>query len=127
MINDLDKVLCPCCSLPTLSESAAFEICSVCGWEDDGQNDSNSEKVLGGPNKDYSLDEARGNFAKFQTMYREEDELFPTNNKYIEIRDILIKKYEEYASKVVNINLTGEIRNIESRLLITPRNKGKIP
>lgn len=81
MSCNFNKELCPCCNLPTLSELGSFEICSVCGWEDDGQNDTNSKKVLGGPNKDYSLDEARGNFKMHKSMYRESDTMFPIIRK----------------------------------------------
>jgi hypothetical protein len=30
---------CPCCGFVTLGERSAFEICPVCFWEDDGQDD----------------------------------------------------------------------------------------
>ena len=50
---------CPCCGEPALAERAAFEICPVCGWEDDGQDDRDADTVRGGPNGDLSLTEAR--------------------------------------------------------------------
>lgn len=50
---------CPCCQLVTLETSANFEICSECGWEDDGQDDHNADQVLGGPNGLQSLTQAR--------------------------------------------------------------------
>jgi hypothetical protein len=65
--------LCPCCHLPTLRERAAFEICSICGWEDDGQDDQNADLILGGPNSNYSLTESRTNFTKYLTSYRPSD------------------------------------------------------
>ncbi len=30
---------CPCCGYKTLKERGQYEICSVCYWEDDGNND----------------------------------------------------------------------------------------
>ena len=60
---------CPCCNYPTLTEQSAYEICELCDWEDDGQSESDADQVLGGPNSDYSLTEARGNFAKYRVMY----------------------------------------------------------
>ena len=60
---------CPCCMAVTLHQPAAFEICD-CGWEDDGQDDPDAAEVWGGPNADYSLQEARENFKKHGTMYR---------------------------------------------------------
>ena len=65
--------VCPCCGYPTLSEPAAYDICYLCGWEDDGQDDlpaGDADKILGGPNFDYSLTEARANFVAFRTQYR---------------------------------------------------------
>ncbi|MFD2115605.1 CPCC family cysteine-rich protein [Paenibacillus yanchengensis] len=50
---------CPCCGYPTLEERRNWEICSLCNWEDDGQDDPHADQVWGGPNQDYSLTEAR--------------------------------------------------------------------
>jgi hypothetical protein len=60
---------CPCCGYPTLSEPAAYEICRICSWEDDGCDG-------GGPNAG-SLDEARENFRKHLTSYGPTHELSP--------------------------------------------------
>ena len=30
---------CPCCGYLTLDERGGYEICPVCYWEDDGQDD----------------------------------------------------------------------------------------
>lgn len=65
--------LCPCCYFPTLAERQGYDICFLCNWEDDGQDNHNADKVLGGPNRDYSLTEARSNFAKYLTSYRPTD------------------------------------------------------
>ncbi len=53
------KYTCPCCGHHTLEERAAYEICSECGWEDDGQDDHDSGVVRGGPNGNLSLEAAR--------------------------------------------------------------------
>ncbi|MFF7240713.1 CPCC family cysteine-rich protein [Streptomyces collinus] len=53
---------CPCCGFVTLSERGAFEICNVCFWEDDGQDEHDASEVHGGPNHDLSLRQARRNF-----------------------------------------------------------------
>jgi Cysteine-rich CPCC len=53
---------CPCCHFRTLSERGGFEICPVCFWEDDGQDDADADAVRGGPNGNLSLSEARENF-----------------------------------------------------------------
>lgn len=41
-----------------------FEICPVCFWEDDGQDDHDADVVRGGPNRSLSLQDARLNFAE---------------------------------------------------------------
>jgi hypothetical protein len=53
---------CPCCGYLTLGERGAFEICSVCFWEDDGQDEHDADVVRGGPNGRLSLSDARRNF-----------------------------------------------------------------
>ena len=40
---------CPCCGCKTLSMRTAFEICEVCFWEDDGQDDSDADENRGAP------------------------------------------------------------------------------
>ena len=57
---------CPCCGFKTLSERFCFEICIVCDWEDDGQDDHDAEVFPGGPNGSLSLTEARANFRRFE-------------------------------------------------------------
>jgi hypothetical protein len=53
---------CPCCFCKTLGERGGFEICPVCFWEDDGQDDHDAEVVRGGPNGVLSLTDARANY-----------------------------------------------------------------
>jgi hypothetical protein len=66
---------CPCCGFRTLAEKAAFEICAVCFWEDDGQGDDDAGQVLGGPNGQLSLTQARANYRHFGAV----DERFLQN------------------------------------------------
>ena len=70
-----ERYLCPCCYMPTLDERAGYDICTICFWEDDGQDNDDASIVRGGPNSDYSLKEARENFKRHHTMYRESDRL----------------------------------------------------
>jgi hypothetical protein len=55
---------CPCCGYKTLRGRGHFEICDVCFWEDDGQDDSDADQVRGGPNRLLSLTQARLNFTR---------------------------------------------------------------
>jgi hypothetical protein len=56
---------CPCCGFKTLDERGGFEICQVCYWEDDGQDDYDADVVRGGPNGSLSLTGARANYRQF--------------------------------------------------------------
>ena len=64
-----DKFSCPCCGYPTLCERGRYDICELCNWEDDGQDDPHADEVWGGPNYTYSLAEARINFQRYRIMY----------------------------------------------------------
>lgn len=50
---------CPGCAFPTLHERREFEVCSICNWEDDGQDDNKANEVWGGSNGDTSLTQHR--------------------------------------------------------------------
>ncbi len=56
---------CPCCGFSTLTERGGDEICEVCFWEDDGQDDHDADEVRGGPNDELTLTIARQNFQRF--------------------------------------------------------------
>jgi hypothetical protein len=56
------KYPCPCCGCVTLDERGGYDICPVCFWEDDGQDDQDADAVRGGPNGPLSLIEARRNY-----------------------------------------------------------------
>ncbi|WP_440533068.1 CPCC family cysteine-rich protein [Variovorax sp. YR566] len=61
MPSEKPGLSCPCCRHLTLAERGGFEICPVCFWEDDGQDDD-ATVVRGGPNGSLSLKQARENF-----------------------------------------------------------------
>lgn len=63
--KSFDRVACPCCGYRTLDNRGDDEICPVCYWQDDGQEDTNAGEVWGGPNGDLSLAQARKNFVDF--------------------------------------------------------------
>lgn len=67
------KYCCPCCGYPTLDERGGYDICELCNWEDDGQDDPHAAEVWGGPNSHYSLSLARENFARYFIMYSPDD------------------------------------------------------
>lgn len=61
---------CPCCGFKTLDERGGFDICAVCFWEDDGQDDADADTVRGGANGRLSLTMARANFREFGACER---------------------------------------------------------
>jgi hypothetical protein len=75
------RFACPCCGYPTLGERSMYEICYLCWWEDDGQDDPDADTVAGGPNARYSLTRARENFARYLVMYE------PDNDRRVGGRD----------------------------------------
>lgn len=121
--DNLNK--CPCCFLRTISELSSYEICPICGWEDDGQNDSNEELVLGGPNKGYSLEEARKNFELLKTMYRLDDSSYPNNEKFISIKDDLIDVLLKLKDGMNSLENETVIEELTTKLLSTPRKAKK--
>jgi len=60
-----DFYRCPCCGYKTLGERDRYEICDVCFWEDDGQDDHDADVIRGGPNGAISLTQAKANYKKF--------------------------------------------------------------
>lgn len=58
------KKVCPCCFSLTLNERGRFEICEVCYWEDDGQDDKDADTVRGGPNQMLSLTDGRESYRR---------------------------------------------------------------
>ena len=54
---------CPCCHCRTLAQPAAFIICPVCFWEDDGQGGADADEVRGA-NGNLSLTVARQNYIR---------------------------------------------------------------
>jgi Cysteine-rich CPCC len=57
-----DQLPCPCCGYLTLPDRGIYDICPVCFWEEDGQDDPHADEVWGGPNGSLSLTEARNNY-----------------------------------------------------------------
>ncbi|SNT30419.1 Cysteine-rich CPCC [Asanoa hainanensis] len=55
---------CPCCGYLTLDERGMYEICPVCFWDDDGQDDHDADRIRGGPNRGLSLTMAREHFIR---------------------------------------------------------------
>ena len=61
---DAGPAPCPCCGHLTLQGRGSYEVCPVCFWEDDGQDDPHADEVWGGPNGSLSLTAARENYRR---------------------------------------------------------------
>jgi hypothetical protein len=83
-------VTCPSCGYPAIDQRACYEICILCGWEDDGQDDKNADEVWGGPNYELSLNDSRV--------------LFETNKKsnWVESEDEYDKLRAPVRNKIIN-------------------------
>jgi hypothetical protein len=71
---------CPCCGHLTLAERGGYDICTACGWEDDGQDDHDSALVRGGPNGRLSLDDGRAMYVSRGGLH--EPHIPPTEATY---------------------------------------------
>lgn len=57
--HNIKLFTCPGCGYPTLPERGGYDICMVCNWENDLQDDKEADEIWGGPNYDLSLTENR--------------------------------------------------------------------
>ena len=64
-LSDQKSYRCPCCKFKTLHGRGQDEICPVCFWEDDGQDEQDADAVWGGPNGLLSLRKGQLNFKSF--------------------------------------------------------------
>lgn len=68
-------VACPCCGWRTIGQRGNYEICKVCWWEDDGQDNENADEIYSGPNAGISLTQGRYNFLKYRIYDPERKDL----------------------------------------------------
>jgi hypothetical protein len=102
-------IACPCCGYRTLENRNEFEICKICWWEDDGQDNNQADEIWGGPNYGVSLTQARhyyltiGIYNPEQIDLKEIQEeahryvigrIFETNGEYV------IEKVENWTGKI---------------------------
>lgn len=106
LFKTLNRVTCPCCGYPTLEERGNYDICELCNWEDDGQDDEDSSQALGGPNGGYSLDEARDNYKKYRIMYSPDNNTTIIGGDSEEREKLKIKLASIFDSMVSGNNIT---------------------
>ena len=101
--NDIKNLgnTCPSCGYPTLEERCAWDICAICFWEDDGQDDQDSDKIYGGPNSDYSLTAYRLEWDKnLKELKKENSE---TAKYFREIDELIKLDQESNISEIKNL------------------------
>ena len=109
----------PVLRLPDDRRARRYEICSLCAWEDDGQDDTahrpagyhdyfGPDDVAGGPNHDYSLTEARANFAVNLTSYRPADIDFESERVATPIKREIVKAYERAVTGLIDVDRAEE-------------------
>jgi len=107
--NPFELIACPCCGYKTLERRNKFEICKICWWEDNGQDNSNADEVWGESNFRVSLTQARYFYLTFGIYNPEQINLKKIQeepNKYaigrtFEIEgEHIIEKTENWSGKV---------------------------
>jgi hypothetical protein len=120
-LDPAKRVRCPCCGYLTLAGRAEYQVCELCCWEDDGQDDPHADEVRGGPNHDYSLTQARENFRRFLVMYEPERDRRiggPDQEAVLETKRLLMAALErlEHADPSSRGEVVTEIKGLERRL-----------
>lgn len=115
----MERANCQCCGYPTLDRKGYDEICLLCDWQDDSKEEEFAKDVLGGPNRDYSLEEARNNFNSFFSMYRE-NELDETEWCVLDEKRNVMAAYDSLnnADNKCEEEKWGVIVNLEERLYV---------
>lgn len=90
---------CPSCGYLTLDQRCSWEICSLCFWEDDGQDDFDADKIFGGPNGDVSLTDYRIKF---------------------------FDEFEDFKNQNENLDFVKELRILDNFIFLNEENIQKV-
>ncbi|HSY61000.1 MAG TPA: CPCC family cysteine-rich protein, partial [Cytophaga sp.] len=98
--NGLQRIITTCksCGFPTLQLHPLrfHEICDLCNWQDDIQDDHDADKVYGGPNY-ISLTDSRIEFGLSL-----DENGFNMNASIIQKPEIILSGLKEYVKKMQN-------------------------
>ena len=119
----LGREPCPCCGYPTLERVAALDICELCDWQDDGQDDEDAGVVRGTWNGDLSLARARDHYHRYGTMYPPDaDTRHPPGDTLVTVgaRERLVEAFAELEGTACEQRLAQLRRCVarEERLLL---------
>lgn len=88
-----ERVTCPCCGYRTLPDGpSAYEVCQVCGWEDDGVS-TQRPLIWGGNPNGISLAEAQRRYRRYGATYPKDPRSRPPRTD--EVRDPTWKPVED--------------------------------
>lgn len=125
------KYTCPCCGYPTLDERIDWEICLICWWEDDGQDDfdeneergTNVDAIIDQP---YTLKECRNNFEEYFTSFRPSDERHERlGNRTKDNRKEVVDIYDKIMEISMKPSMTKEEVITIKKLICESKNKLK--
>jgi hypothetical protein len=121
--QNLKIFTCPGCGYPTLSNRGVFEICIVCDWENDRQDDKTADEEWGSPNGSLSLTENRINIGKAseQIAFSKAGAIISEPSDVFAIIQYYSDKLEETSSKMTGSEtmehpLWNELKGIYSEL-----------
>ena len=104
---------CPCCGYDTLSKRSSEDICSICWWHDDGQDNSDADQVLGGPNANLSLMQGRLNFLKFGIAFPARKDLIAgPRSEHRQLRHFLSKDADKVVEATKGKIIEGESKGM---------------
>lgn len=119
--SEIPQYPCIVCGYETIGEKGKHEICEICGWQDEFESYGDPSEVIGGANGDYSITEARKNFARYGSKYRPSDHRFPTNPAYLEATWKLRLIYGKLKRHGWSESLLTELNEAEELLSDLPR------
>jgi hypothetical protein len=103
---------CPCCGWRTIEKRYDFEICTVCWWEDDGQDNDQTESMIGSPNDGLSITNARLNVIRYGIYnserkdlieFQDEPDKFDKGRVFEIQNDFLVELGTEWKAKISRI------------------------
>lgn len=119
--------VCPACGYPTLTYRNGFDYCSLCHWNDDGQDDPWADQPNGGPN-DSSLTQARTNFTETCSVWSFAgiDDFSPTTRQRIFSEHTITEKrklcrlYDELMALSTTEQIQRQWELIDRQYVLTP-------
>lgn len=107
-VNSFDvlKNSCPVCGYLTLDERSVYDICLICFWEDDGDDDFESERISG-PNH-MTLTEGRDLFLKIKEKllksdFQSDDIRAVLKNKIVLLDNLILDNRSDEKERILKI------------------------